>query len=239
MSVPCAEFEHYASFRMAENISWWDSDSSATMVLSTPELDRTLWRDYLAGAERSYERFGVQAALDVAAISDGVDTAMFWAMVDDEGRVIGGVRAKGPLTGADDSHAVVEWAGQPGLPMVRKMIDDRAPFGILEMKSAWTTDARDRARPVSTALARSGFHAMELMGAQFCMATSAPHVLERWGSSGGVIAHIPAAPYPDERYRTKMMWWDRRTFANYADPEQVSKIIRETSAVSTLSAIAL
>lgn len=54
-----------------------------------------------------------------------------------------------------------------------------------------------------------------------------------------MVAHIPAAPYPDERYRTKMMWWDRRTFANYADPEQVSKIIRETSAISTVAAIAL
>lgn len=239
MSVPSVQFDDVADFRMAETISWWDPDSSATMVLSSPELDPGLWSDYLRGAERSYQRYGVQAALDVDAIVDGADTAMFWAMVDDDGHVIGGVRAKGPLTGADDSHAVVEWAGHPGLPMVRKMIDDRVPFGILEMKSAWTTDARDRARPVSTALARSGFHAMELMGIQFCMATSAPHVLERWGSSGGVVAPIPAAPYPDERYRTKMMWWDRRTFANHADPEQVSKILRETSMVSTLAAIAL
>jgi hypothetical protein len=123
--------------------------------------------------------------------------------------------------------------------MVRKMIDDRAPFGILEMKSAWTTDDRTRAGLVSTALARSGFHALELMGIQFCMATSAPHILERWGSSGGVVAPIPAASYPDERYRTKMMWWDRRTFANHAEPEQLSKILRETTAISSRRAIAL
>jgi hypothetical protein len=239
MSVPSLEIHDYAAFRMSENISWWDRDSRSTMVISTPELDSALWSEYLCCAERSYRKHGVEKALDVAAIADGADTAMFWALVDDDGVMLGGVRAKGPLTGADDSHAVVEWAGHEGLPMVRKMIDDRAPFGILEMKSAWTTDDRTRAGLVSTALARSGFHALELMGIQFCMATSAPHILERWGSSGGVVAPIPAAPYPDERYRTKMMWWDRRTFANHAEPEQLSKILRETAAIASRPAIAL
>lgn len=233
------EFHDYATFRMPENISWWDRDSRSTMVISTPELDSALWSEYLCCAERSYRKHGVEKALDVAAIADGADTAMFWALVDDDGVMLGGVRAKGPLTGADDSHAVVEWAGHEGLPVVRKMIDDRAPFGILEMKSAWTTDDRTRAGLVSTALARSGFHALELMGIQFCMATSAPHILERWGSSGGVVAPIPAAAYPDDRYRTKMMWWDRRTFANHAEPEQLSKILRETAAIASRPALAL
>jgi len=237
MSLPSFEFHAADTFRMPETISWWDSDSKATMILSTPDLDPTLWTDYLLGAEHSYARHGVDSALDVAAIRDGHDTIMFWAMVDDTGRVTGGVRAKGPLTCADDSHAVVEWENHAGLPEVRKMIDDRVPFGILEMKSAWTTDDRNRARPVSKALARSGFHAMELMGIQFCMATSAPHILERWGTSGGVVAPIAAAPYPDERYRTKMMWWDRRTFTKHAEPEQVSKILRETAVVSRLTAL--
>jgi hypothetical protein len=209
------------------------------MVISTPELDPELWLDYLRGADASYRRHGVEKALDADAIADGSDTALFWTLVDDDGTLLGGVRGKGPLIDADDSHASVEWAGHEGLAAVRKMIDDRAPFGILEMKSAWTTDDRGRARSVSTALARSGFHAMELMGIQFCMATSAPHVLARWGTSGGVVAPIPAAPYPDERYLTKMMWWDRRTFANHAEPEQVSKILREQAAVSRLAAIAL
>jgi hypothetical protein len=137
----------------------------------------------------------------------------------------------GPLRSADDSHAVVEWAGQPGLQAVRKMITDRVPFGILEMKSAWVTDDPNRNRSVTRALARSGFHAMAALDLQFCMATSAPHVLDRWRSSGGVVAPIPATPYPDARYRTKMMWWDRRTFARHAEREQVSRILMEISAM--------
>ena len=73
---------------------------------------------------------------------------------------------------------------------------------------------------------------MALMDLQFCMATSAPHILDRWRSSGGVVASIPATPYPDKRYRTKMMWWDRRTFANHAEQEQVSKILMEITTLN-------
>nr|WP_231750693.1 hypothetical protein [Mycobacterium sp. NAZ190054] len=199
--------------------------------MSQPRLDPDLWMEYLRGAERSYRKHGVERALDVDEISDGHDTVMFWAALDATGRVIGGVRAKGPLTGADDSHAVVEWAGQPGLAAVRKMIDDRAPFGILEMKSAFVTDDPARNKGVTRALARSGFHALAAMDLQFCMATSAPHVLDKWRSSGGVVASIPATPYPDPRYRTKMMWWDRRTFIQHAEPTQVSKIFNEIMAM--------
>ena len=171
-------------------------------------------------------------ATDVGAIRDGTDTAMFWAAVDSSGRVIGGLRAKGPLVSPDDSHATTEWAGQPGLPAVRKMIADRIPFGVIEMKSAWTTDDRERAKRLSHSLARTMFHAMALLDAQFSMATSAPHSLEQWRTSGGVVAAIPATPYPDERYRTKMMWWDRRTFAKHAAAEQIPKILQEMNIVS-------
>lgn len=202
------------------------------MVLSHPKLDRELWRDYLRGAERSYRRHGVERALDVGAIRDGSDTAMFWTTIDAAGRVMGGLRAKGPLRTADESHATVEWAGQPGLPAVRKMIADRIPFGVLEMKSAWTSDDREEAPRLTKALARTMFHGMALLDIQFGMATSAPHVLERWRTSGAVVAPIPATPYPDARYRTKMMWWDRRTFANHAEPEQVPKILHEMGVVS-------
>jgi hypothetical protein len=213
--------------------SWWDAESECTLVLAEPATEPELWSEYLDGARRSYQKHGVECALDIDAVRDGHDTILFFTALDTEGRILAGVRAKGPLLSADDSHAVVEWAGQPGLPAVRKMIDDRVPFGILEMKSAFVTDDRARSRSLTKVLARSGFHAMAVTDIQFCMATAGAYVLDRWQSSGGVVAkHIPPTPYPDERYETKMMWWDRRTFANHAEPEQVSKILQETMALS-------
>ncbi|ANI39059.1 hypothetical protein MYVA_1868 [Mycolicibacterium vaccae 95051] len=238
VSIASLESLRVDDFELTGNHSWWDADAECTLVMSQPNLDPDLWMKYLRGAERSYRKHGVEMALDVDEISDGHDTAVFWAALDTSGQVIGGVRAKGPLTGADDSHAVVEWDGQPGLAAVRKMIDDRAPFGILEMKSAFVTDDPSRTKGVTRALARTGFHAMAAMDLQFCMATSAPHVLDKWRSSGGVVAAIPATPYPDPRYRTKMMWWDRRTFIQHAEPAQVSKIFSEIMAMERSRVVA-
>jgi hypothetical protein len=218
-------------FHLTERIEWWDRDAECTIVLSQPANEPRLWAEYLDGAQRSYRRHGVEAALDADAIRSGADTVLFWAALDATGRIQGGVRAKGPLRSADESHAVVEWAGNPGAEKVRKAITDRLPFGVLEMKSAWIVDDPERNPAITKAIARSGFHAMPLLDNQFCVATGASQVLDRWRSSGGVVSAVPATPYPDHRYRTKMMWWDRRTFAKHAEPDQVSKILTEITQI--------
>ena len=216
------------NFHLNSSISWWDSDTGCTLVVSQPSYEPDLWRDYVRGAQRSYRKHGVERALDIDAIRSGTDTALFVAAVDEAGLVVGGVRAKGPYQNVEESHAVVEWAGRPGLDLVRKMISDRIPFGVVEMKTAWVTDDPQRNRLLTKTLARSAFPTMILLDVQFLMATAATHVLEHWRSSGGVVASkIPTTPYPDERYRTKIMWWDRVTFVNHAEPQQVSKMFSE------------
>lgn len=208
--------------------SWWDSDSECTMVLAEPSAEPELWDEYVRGAQLSYRKYGVEAALDMADLRRPADTALFCVGVNAAGNVVGGLRAKGPYRSADESHAMVEWAGQPGLETVRKMITDRLPFGVVEMKTAWATDDPEKRRALTTTLSRSAFPTMVFLDVQFLMATAAGHVLDQWRSSGGVVASkIPASPYPDERYRTKMMWWDRSTFINHAEPKQLSKMLSE------------
>jgi hypothetical protein len=215
-------------FTLQESLEWHDPDIDCTLVVSTPKADRVLWSEYANGALRNYRKHGVECALDTEALRSGSDTAMFFAVIDEAGRTIAGLRAIGPLRSAEDSHAVVEWAGQPSQQVVRNTINDRVPFGVLEMKSAWATDDPDRSHRITEAMARSAFHMMALLGNQFCMATAAAYALNRWRSSGGVVSPIPATPYPSELYQTKMMWWDRHDFVNHAKPEQVSKILTET-----------
>ncbi|WP_193376510.1 hypothetical protein [Mycobacterium sp. UM_CSW] len=215
-------------FSLGHGLSWRDPDIGCTLVVSQPSADPDLWSEYAAGAQSSYRRHGVECALDIEALRSGADTTMFFAVIDDDGRVVAGVRAKGPLRSIEDAHAVAEWAGQPGEQAVRNMIADRIPSGILEMKSAWAVDNSDRKRSLTRAIARSGFHMMVILDSQFCMATAPTTILNRWRSSGGVVAAIPATPYPDERYRTKMMWWNRRDFFNHAEPDQIAKTIVET-----------
>jgi hypothetical protein len=216
-------------FRLQQSFSWRDPDLDCTLVVSQPSTDRDLWVEYARGAQRSYRKHGVECALDLDALETGADTIMFFAVLDDAGQMVGGVRAKGPLRSPDDSHAVVEWAGQSSQQAVRNMITDRLPFGILEMKSAWITDDPERNRGLTAVLPRSCLHFMALVDVQFCLATAAAYVLNQWRSSGGVVASIPAAPYPNERYQTKLMWLDRRDFVRYADPGQVPKIFTETT----------
>jgi hypothetical protein len=213
---------------VGQGFSWRDPDIGCTLVVSHPSADPGLWSEYSAGAYRSYCKHGVESALDVEALRSGAGTIMFFAVVDDDGEVVGGLQARGPLRSAADAHAVVEWVGQPGQQAVRNMITDRIPFGVLELKSGWVIDDSPRNRCLTSALARSGFHMLVMADSQFFMATAATSVLKGWSSSGGVVAPIPATPYPDERYRTRMMWWNRRDFFNYAQPNEVAKILAET-----------
>lgn len=218
------------TLHMPASASWYDSDTDCTIVMSQPQSEQNLWAEYLTGAQRSYHKYGADAALDWDEIADGTGTALFFAAIDGSGKVVGGVRAKEPYRNADQSHAVLEWEGQPGQGTVRKMINDRIPFGLSEMKTAWVSDDPDRSRAVTTTLARTAMHTMAVLDIQFIMATAAAHVLDRWRSSGGVVvSRIPATPYPDERYRTKIMFWDRRTYANHAQPNQLAKVLTEAA----------
>lgn len=213
-------------------MSWWDPDAECTVAIARPADNDDLWHRYLAGAECSYRRHRIEGAIDIDEIRQSGDTALFWTMLDSTGAVVGGIRAIGPLATPEETHAVVEWAGSPALPSVRKMIADRIPFGVVEMKSAWVTDDPGRSRRLTASLARTGCQVLAALGVQFCMATGAQHVLARWRSSGGVVAPIHSTPYPDERFRTKLMWWDRRTVASLAAPTQTARIIAEMAAIS-------
>ncbi|MBW0013418.1 hypothetical protein [Mycobacterium sp.] len=211
---------------------WRDQATGCLITASSPEVEPELWDRYLDGALRSYRRHGLEWVLDIDAVRDGADTALFFAAVDPAGRVIGGTRVVGPLRSPEDSHALEEWNGSPGRTELRRMIANRLPFGVVEVKSAWT-DSRDYGgRALSRVLARTALPMMTLLDVQFVMATAAAHVLEQWRSSGGVVAaRIPAAAYPDENYRTKVMWWDRRTIATHAEPEQFKLMCAENSEI--------
>jgi hypothetical protein len=217
------------NFASAEGTpSYWDPDTECTVVYAQPTIERELWRDFVRGACDSYRKHGVERALDVDALRRGDDTVLFAACVDNAGKVVGGLRGKGPYQSADECHALVEWSGQPGFSAVRKMVADRLPFGVVEMKTAWVTDDPERSRQLTSAISRTPLHAMNLLDIQFIVATAASYVLKRWLSSGGILAaRIPATPYPDHRYQTKLAWWDRRTFANHADPKQLSLFFAE------------
>ena len=228
MTIPQTETASRNVVRLSRTPSCWDPDSECTIVFARPSIERELWADYVRGACENYRKHGVERALDREALRHGADTILFAACVNDAGRVVAGLRARGPYQSADECHAILEWNGQPGQDAVRKMVTDRLPFGVCEMKTAWVADDPERSRALTSAVSRTPLHAMPLLDIQFIVATAAEYVLKRWLSSGGQLASkIPATPYPDHRYQTKLAWWDRGTFANHADPKQLSMFIAE------------
>jgi hypothetical protein len=211
---------------------WRDQATGCWIAASTPEAEPELWDQFLEGAFRSYRRHGLEWVLNLDEVRDGADTTMFFAAVDRAGRVVGGTRVVGPLRAPKESHALVEWDDSPGHAVLSHMIANRLPFGVVEVKSAWTDSREYGSKALSRVLARTALPMMTLLGVQFVMATAAAHVLEQWRSSGGVVAsRIPAAAYPNEDYCTKVMWWDRRTIATHAEPEQFKLMCAENSEI--------
>lgn len=215
----------------------WDPRSQCRFVAARPAAEPELWTSYLAGARHGYRRYGAEGALEYDAISDGRSTSLFLVAIQADRSVVAGVRAQGPYTSAEQAHAIVEWAGAPGLGAVRAMISDRIPFGVVEMKAAWVGDEAARRGDLTKSLAEIGCLAVELLDVQFLLATAAEHVLALWASSGGVVAeHIPPAAYPDERYLTRMMWWDRRHLR--VRPNQFSQLLAPSASVRDDRAVA-
>jgi hypothetical protein len=200
-------------------LSYHTLQSRYRVVVTTPGTAPELWAAYLAEAERSYDAHGVAGVLDLDRVRDGRSTSLFFAAFAPDGRLVGGMRSQGPYTSPDEAHAVAEWDRDPAQPLVRAMVEDRLPFGVVESKTAWVARELPGRRELVTCLARAPLHASMILGARFALGTSAVHTLPMWTATGAVAASgLSSVGYPDARYRTTVVWWDR-----WALPETVTE----------------
>lgn len=199
--------------------SYHDHRSRCLVVATTPARHPQLWHRFLDGAEQSYTRHGVTTALEMSTIRDGSTTALFFAALDPSGRPVGGVRVQGPYSSVDQSHALVEFDAYPeGRRQVRTMLEDRIGQGVIELKTAWVAPEAPHGRAVTAMIAEAPAYGTALLGARYALATAASHVRAAWLRTGAVVAsQVAPIPYPDDRYRTEVFWWDRRTLVFNAD----------------------
>ena len=98
MTVPQLSVKGQASnFPLDEGISWFDSDTSCTIVVSTPSADPALWADFVDGAVRSYHKHGVERALDMDSLLDEANTQLFHAAVNESGNGRGRTARQGAV----------------------------------------------------------------------------------------------------------------------------------------------
>ena len=208
--------------------TFWDPKSACRFVAATPAARPDLWGAYLAGAVRSYRRYGVEQAVEYDQIRDGAGTALFFAALDQDNHVVGGLRAQGPYTSADESHAVREWAGHEGESEVREVISRRLSGGVVEAKATWASDRATRRDYLVDALARLAVHLMPILDVQSVFCTTPTQVVRQWQTTGAVaMPRIAPVPYPDDRYRTTMVWWDRDTSLHRISAPQLASIRSE------------
>jgi molybdopterin/thiamine biosynthesis adenylyltransferase len=175
---------------------------------------------------------GIERALDRASMQAGFTTSLFFVAFDVDDRVVGGLRCHGPLRSVDDAHLLTEFSGSPGLGAIRSRLAAHLNMGILEIKGCWVSVNAVCKRAVSDGLARCYVHAMDLLQARFACCSSAGHAVKRWATSGGrVVDGVPPVAYPDARYQTVMLWWDRKLVDRLSEPSQLERIAVEGRAL--------
>jgi hypothetical protein len=205
-----------------------EARSGCRFVYARPADQPELWEAYLCGAADNYRRFGVEHVLEYETIRTGESTTVFVAALDDRDRVVAGVRAQGPYRTAGDAHALVEWGGRPGSGALRREITERLDGGVIELKAGWVSAISPARRALTPALARTAFHIIRLMQVQFALCTVADHAVRRWQSSGAQIStDVTPVAYPDPRYRTVPIWWDKETMLDKSDRSHLLLLAEE------------
>ena len=211
----------------APSASFVDDRSGLRIEAHRPCDRADLWRAYLDGAEAEYRRHGLSHVLAREELEDGGTAALFYVARDHDGRVAGGLRCHGPLQRPGDAQALRELAGHTDLSVVHDLVAGRLASGVVEIKGVWVhPDFRHRG--LSAAMARCYVHAMDAFGARYAICTCSDTTAVRWQSSGGrAAADLAPVPYPDERYRSLLLWWDRDVLAELADADQWQRIADE------------
>jgi hypothetical protein len=223
----------------AGSISFWDPASGCRIEAHSPRKRPDLWRSYVDGLTESYHRYGVEAALDLDSFASGDSTSLFFVAFSQTEEIVAGVRMHGPLASSEDAHALIEFAADPtGVATVERLIGDRLPFGVLEIKGGWVAHTANDRDELSNTIARCFLHAMTILDVQFAFCTAGTHAVKRWLSTGSVVAEgLVPVPYPDERYQTTMMWWDFTKLHERADPAQLRRFRGEAAVLARSSVV--
>lgn len=203
-------------------------DSGVRFEAHSPDAAPDLWRGYLDGAEQRYRSYGLEWVLDRPSIEDGHSTSLFFVAIDTNGDVVAGLRASGPLKVAREARLVDEFADSASLPVLTQRLDDWIAEGVVELKTGWVQAHAPHRAMLGSALARCCVYTMDLMGVRYACGAAAEHSRERWQSTGAhILAGLDPVPFPDDRYRTVVLWWDESDLDQRMAPTQLIHLERE------------
>ncbi|WP_129666474.1 hypothetical protein [Phytoactinopolyspora endophytica] len=199
-----------------------DISSGARIGFYRPADRHDLWEAYVAGAARSYRKYGAENALRLPPTTPSSMAPIFAVVKGSDEEVIGGWYANGPLRAVSEAFAPGEFAADPiSATLIAEWIAQVVPQGVFEFKGVWVDSSAPLKPALADLLARSFFHAMHLLDVRYAFCTAALHAAPRWMSSGGrPLAGIPPTAYPDERYLTSFLHWDVKSAFRFSTPTQ-------------------
>lgn len=208
--------------------TFWEPQSEVRFEFHRPYERPDLWQQYLDGAVDSYRQHGVEHVLELDNVRGGEGTAYFMVGIDLSDKMVAGTRFQGPLLTPEQAHVTKEWRGQFGADVVDRVLRDRLPFGAVEIKASWVDPETPQRSAVTDAVARSYIHILDLLDIRFSFGSAAVHALKRWQKNAGqLVDGLEPIPFPDDRYLTNMLWWDRETVDAHLAPEQLLSVESE------------
>jgi hypothetical protein len=189
-----------------------DGEHGATLMLVPPRDRSDLWTAYRAGAFAAYARHRVEHVLALPEIGYDEDRPWFEVAVDPRGVVLGGLRINGPLHTVREAAALSELADHPhAAAALTRVLRERIEGGIAEVKGFWVRHEEPHRGRIAAALADSVTAIGDVLGVDHLFCTAAEHAVPRWLAAGAQrLDSVPPVPFPDSRYRTTVLWWDRR-----------------------------
>lgn len=207
--------------------SFVDQESGVRFEGHHPLERPDLWTMYLNEAEGKYRSRGFEGTLRRQELEDGEGVALFFLGFNPGGEPVAGVRFHGPLEGSDQAYLIEEMADSPEIEDIRSMIDQEIRLGALEVKGAWSKGAAVTGVRLIAAITRSVTHAMNWLGAEFAIAAVSDTLVSVGTPAGGRMVGTASVPYPDERYQTVCVSWDRSRSYELCSPANQQALRRE------------
>ena len=186
-----------------------------------------LWKVYLNEAEGIFRSRGFEGTLRRLELEEGNDVSLFLLGFDPEGNAVAGVRFHGPLEGPHQAAIIDEMASSPEIGVIHDLIDQEIRLGAVEVKGAWSKGAAVVGSRLLTAISRSVTHGLNWLGAEFAIAAVSDTLMPVGTVTGGVQVGTHWVPFPDERYRTIAISWQRGRTYELATPENQQAYRRE------------
>jgi molybdopterin/thiamine biosynthesis adenylyltransferase len=118
-------------------------------------------------------------------------------------------------------------ATSPEIGIIHDLIEQEIRLGAVEVKGAWSKGATVVGSRLLTAISRSVTHGLNWLGAEFAIAAVSDTLMPVGTATGGVQVGTQWVPFPDERYRTIAISWQRGRTYELATPENQRAYRRE------------